>query len=66
MWNVAESYQQFVGVCFIYLHDRGKGNLTLKMEATGSSEIFVIFHHTRWSHILEDSILHRVIYFHKE
>jgi hypothetical protein len=55
-----------VGVCFIYLHDRGKENTALKMEAIGSSEIFVIFHNTAWSHILEDSNVHCVIYFHKE
>jgi hypothetical protein len=39
---------------------------SLKMEAAGSSEIFVIFHHTAWSYILEDTNLHCVIYFHKE
>jgi hypothetical protein len=50
----------------MYLHGRGKGNLTSKTEATGSSEMFVIFHHTEWSHILEDSIFHCAIYFHKE
>jgi hypothetical protein len=41
MWGVAGSYQQFLGVCFVYLHDRGKGNLSLKMEAAGLSEMLV-------------------------
>jgi hypothetical protein len=66
MWSVVGSYQQFVRVCFIRLHDRGKGNLTLNIEATGSSESFVIFHHSAWSRILEGSNLQCIIYFHGE
>jgi hypothetical protein len=63
MWCVTGSHQQSVEVCFGYLHDRGKGNLSLKMEATSLSQMFIIFHHTAWNHILEDSNHHCVIYF---